>query len=249
MKAVVILLLMSFFLVSCDTNEPPERPDLAASIAPEDDGCPNQPEAVATAESALSADIDGDGTDDPVAIVTDDDGDAGCRSFILVDLESGVASEPIWVHEEQGGLGAPRINSFTQIDGRGGLEILVDEMVGASTQFVGAFTFVDGVLERIEPPESGSDIWSGASDGVFPYGGSVGHIEGADCHTDGGIVVSAALPAGPAANTYVVARRFFDIEGAKLILRDTERTVATAKEVFEDIPEFRASPFGSCPSN
>ena len=249
MRQMVGVLLFAFLFSSCDSGDAPDRPVPAASVASEDDGCPNQAEAVASFEPALSADIDGDGSDDPVAIVTDDGGDTGCRTFILVDIEGGAVSEPIWVHEEQGGLTAPRINSVAQIDGRLGFEILVDEMTGASTQFVGAFTLVDGMLERLEPPEAADDIWAGSSDGVFPYGGSVGHIEGADCHADGGIVVSAALPAGPSENTYVVVRRFFDIEGAELTLRDTERPIATAKEVFEDFPEFRASPFGSCPNN
>ncbi|HEV3472933.1 MAG TPA: hypothetical protein VG408_06965 [Actinomycetota bacterium] len=220
-----------------------------SSIAPEDDGCPNQTEATTDTDPVASTDVTGDGTEDPVHIVTDDDGSEGCRAFLVVHVDGGAASEPIWLTGRQGGLEEPRINSFVQIDERQGLEILVDEMSGASTQFVGAFTFVDGRLERIEPPEKAGDIWSGSADGLFPYGGSVGHIEGADCAEEGGIVVSAALPAGPAANTYVVARRFFEVEGAELTLRDTERTVATAEEVFDDFPEFRASPFGSCSSN
>lgn len=253
-----VWLVVAMLLFSACTATPPGGEDIVQTgIAGEDDGCPGQADVVGNDEARLgggvTGDIDGDGREDEIYMTENEAADRGCSTFLTVRLVRGdnaeIVSEPIWKSGAQGGLEQPRINSLVQIDGREGLEILVDEMSGASTQFVGAFTFVDGTLERIEAPEATEDIWSGAAEGVFPYGGSVGHIEGADCHADGGIVVSAALPAGPAANTYVVVRRYFDIEGAELTLRDTERPIATAKEVFEDFPEFRASPFGSCPSN
>ncbi|MGH2757330.1 MAG: hypothetical protein ACRDI3_06030, partial [Actinomycetota bacterium] len=143
----------------------------------------------------------------------------------------------------------PRLNSLAQIDGAGGLEIVVDEIAGASTQFVGAFTFIDGALERIEPADPVADIWAGASDGVFPYGGSVGHVEAVDCSDEGEIVVSVALPGETPAKLkqgiYTVTRRFFEIEGAELVESDTQE-----KEVEFDFgttyPEFGSSPFGGC---
>lgn len=247
MKTLTVLLLVCLAVSACD-NQPAER--ITPLESNETDGCDNQKAAIESGwldqEGEVEADFDGDGQQDVAHLVLDDSGERGCRAFLVARTASIEGSEPIWKNGAQGGLEQPRINSVAEIDGRAGLEILVDEMAGASTQFVGAFTFVDGRLERIEPPESADDIWSGSADGVFPYGGSVGHIEGADCHPDGGIVISAALPAGPSANTYVVARRFFDIEDAEVSLRDTERAVATSKGVFEDYPEFRASPFGSC---
>lgn len=255
MRQLVLVVCLCLFVVACD-NQPAEKTPterVSPLVSNETDGCDNQKAAIESGwldqEGQVEADFDGDGQQDRAHLVLDDSGERGCRAFLVARTASVEGSEPIWKNGPQGGLEQPRINSVAQIDGRGGLEILVDEMAGASTQFVGAFTFMDGTLERIEPPESAGDIWSGSADGVFPYGGSVGHIEGADCHPDGGIVISAALPAGPAANTYVVARRFFDIEGAEVTLRDTERAVATSKGVFEDYPEFRASPFGSCPDS
>lgn len=232
-----------------------ESPRVApARVVDEDDGCPDQQESVAEGErldSETIADADGDGTEDAIYLVRDETADQGCRAFLVVATQGAdrvVASEPVWRAGAQGTLPEPLIHSVVQIDGERGVEILVDELVGASTRFVGAFALDGDQLERIAPSDPVADFWSGAEDFLFPYGGSVGHIEGADCAEDHDVVVSVALPAGPSAGTYAVARRFFDLEGAELVQRDLARTVATSDDVFEGFPEFRASPFGSCPS-
>jgi len=222
----------------------------------EDDGCENQVRAVTTVdnrlEDELRGDIDGNGSDDPVRIYLDRSSDAGCRAFVVVETEEVVASEPIWEIGREGGLPQPRLNSLAQIDGRPGLEILVDELAGASTQFVGAFTFVDGALERIEPAEPGEDLWAGAAQGVFPYGGSVGHVEAVDCVGDGEIVVSVALPGGTPRKVergiYTVTRRFFEVSGTELLAMRTEEE-EVAFEFGETYPEFGSSPFGGCPAD
>ena len=222
-------------------------------MADEDDGCSDQQESISRGEqlgSETSADVDGDGTQDHIYLVRDGDAEEGCRAFLVLETQGNgglIASEPVWRAGSRGTLPEPLIHSVVQIDGEGGSEVLVDEMAGASTRFVGAFTFVEDMLERVTPSEPTADFWSGAEEFLFPYGGSVGHIEGADCADQHDVVVSVALPAGPSANTYAVARRFFDLDGTELIQRDLARTVATADEVFENFPEFRASPFGSCP--
>ncbi|MDQ3963081.1 MAG: hypothetical protein M3277_04095 [Actinomycetota bacterium] len=250
---VALVLCLAMFACDDQPAESEQQERTTPLVSNETDGCDNQEAAIDSGwldqETELQADFDGDGQQDIAHLVLDESGDPGCRAFLVARTATTEGSEPVWKKGAEGGLPEPRLNSVVEMNGQPGLEILVDEISGASTQFVGAFAFVDSTLERVEAPESTGDIWSGASEGVFPYGGTVGHIEGADCHDDDGIVVSAALPAGPAANTYVVARRFFDVEGAELVLRDTKRSVATAEEVFDDYPEFRASPFGSCSSN
>lgn len=255
MKAIGVALLLAVLVLAGCEDAPTGAPEAADSLAPEDDGCPNQEEIeaeMAVTDATNAADVDGDGSEDPVAILTAPDGGDGCRTFLVVELESGIASEPISVLGSEGGLGTPRVNSFVQIDGRGGVEIVIDEMAGASTQFVGAFTFVDGALERIEPANSVADIWSGASEGVFPYGGSVTHVEAADCSGEGEIVVSIALIGESRAETrkgiYEVTRRFFDVDGAELVEAGTE----TEKVEFDfgnSYPEFGSSPFRSCPTS
>jgi len=254
LKRSHLVLIVVLGVSACSRGlDPVPLPEVEAEI--EDDGCENQVRAVTTVdnrlEDELTGDIDGNGSDDPVRIYLDRSSDAGCRAFVVVETEDVVASEPIWEIGGEGGLPQPRLNSLAQIDGRPGLEILVDEIAGASTQFVGAFTFMDGALERLEPVEPAEDLWSGASDGVFPYGGSVGHVEAVDCVADGEIVVSVALPGETPSKVergiYTVTRRFFRVEGAELLATKTEE-----KEVRFDFgktyPEFGSSPFGSCPA-
>ncbi|MDQ4064475.1 MAG: hypothetical protein M3161_00320 [Actinomycetota bacterium] len=232
------------------TESPPVEP---ARVVSEDDDCPDQREIVTDGDhlaSEASADVDGDGTEDEIYLVRDDAAPEDCRAFLVVATQgedARVVSEPVWRRGSRATVPEPRIHSVVQIDGEPGIEIVVDEAAGASTRFAGAFTFDGDALERIAPAEP-TEFWSGAEEFLFPYGGSVGHIEGADCADQHDVVVSVALPAGPSANTYAIARRFFDLEGAELVERDLVRTVATADDVFEDFPEFRASPFGSCPS-
>lgn len=242
------LMCISLFFVACTNGE--EQRETAARVVDEDDGCPEQTVVVRTADLSgeVEGDVDGDEAPDTIGIALDEAADVQCQAFLVARLDSGSAvSEPIWRSGEQGGITAPNIHRVVQLDGAGGTEILVDEAAGASTTFAGAFTFTDGVLERIEPRDIEGDIWSGAAEGLFPYGGSVGHIEGADCADGHDVVVSVALPAGPSENTYAVVRRFFDLEDARLVEQDLQRTIATAQKLFDTFPEFRASPFGSCP--
>lgn len=243
------VVIVGLFLVSCTEAEEagvtPER------VVDEDDGCVDQTAIVESAalRGQVEGDIDGDGIPDTIGIAFDDAADPGCEAFLVARLASGsVLSEPIWRSGAQAGLSAPNVHRIVEVDGSGGAEILVDEAAGASTTFAGAFTFTDDTLERVQPRGIEGDIWSGAADGLFPYGGSVGHIEGADCADEHDVVVSVALPAGPSDNTYALVRRFFDLQGARLIEQDMERAIATAEELFDTFPEFRASPFGSCPS-
>ena len=236
-------LLIALAMGSCDGpgQTLPQEPVV------EEGECPNQRDAVSSipAVQRLDGDIDGDGIDDRVTLHIDE-GTRGCEAFVAVTTVRVVASEPVWEAGSDGGLPKARLNGVTEINGDPGLEIVVDEMSGASTQFAGAFALVADELERIEP-EAADATWTGAREGVFPYGGSVGHIEGVDCAPEGGLVVSVARPAPSGKDSYAVIRRFFDVDGAALSLRDSERITAAAEEVFE-LAEFRAAPFGSCPN-
>jgi hypothetical protein len=253
MTRSLALLVVAVIAAGCSGDPGPPAPDPDPIVA-ESDGCDDQDAVVndptTRLEEELTGDIDGDGSDDVVYLAQTRSGDRGCMAFVVAETEQGTVSEPVWKIGREGGLPQPRLNSLAQIDGDGGLEILVDEIAGASTQFVGAFTFIDGELERIEPADPAAGIWAGASDGVFPYGGSVGHVEAVDCADDGEIVVSVALPGDTPSKVdrgiYSVTRRFFAFEGAELIESDTQE-----EEVEFDFgktyPEFGSSPFGSCP--
>jgi hypothetical protein len=146
----------------------------------------------------------------------------------------------------QGGLPEPRIHELVDIDGDGASEVVVDEAAGASTQFVGAFAISDGALERLRP--TGNEGGTLEAEGLFAYGGSVGHIDGVGC-ASGEIVVSGAVPGDApgdlAHQIYRVDRRFYEIDGSTLKLDRTEKLRLPANRL-EGLPEFSLGPFGNC---
>lgn len=197
---------------------------------------------------SAQADVDGDGLIDQVAVVADEDGSRGCRAFVIADLGGGgVAVAPVWEVGPEGGLPQPRLNSAVDINSDGRDEAVVDEAAGASTQFVGVFTFVDGDLQRMsaEGRALSSDV-GGVE--LFGYGGSVGHLDAIDCAARGRVVVTQAVPTSDpnaAAGVYEVTRRFAEVNGATLGLVYVERT-ATRDTSFARFPEFAGSPFAGC---
>ena len=216
--------------------------------------CPNEARAFDPAfqlGTSATTDVNGDGVEDSVRLAVDaTSSDTACSTFVVVELGGGTTTigAPVWQIGSQGGLPQPRIHGFADLDDRPGNEILIDEAAGASTQFVGAFVVIDDDLQRITVKGgTGADDVSGASD-LFPYGGSVGHVEAADC-TDGGVVVSVATPSfepGDAAEgIYEVERRLFVFEGS-VLERESVETHDVPIDQLERFPEYGASPFGSC---
>ena len=215
--------------------------------------CPNEAAALDPARqlgTSTSADVDGDGVQDGVRIAADPaSSNTACTTFVVVEASSsGTVAAPVWEIGSMGGLAQPRVHGFANLDGRPGDEILVDEAAGASTQFVGAFVYFDGDLQRITVEGSfGSEEVPGGAD-LFPYGGSVGHVEAADC-TDDGVVVSVATPSSEPGDAeegiYRVERRIFVFDGPTLEREDVEVHNVPIDEL-ERFPEYAAGPFGSC---
>ena len=269
------LLVIVAMLVSCSGDDPPDdelppgvvegSPSIgiasptsaspsASPSTPVVATCPNEAEAAANpalqSGTTATADIDGDGASDEVHLALDPAGQTGCAAFVVVDTGGGaVAASAVWEIGSQGGLPAPRLNGFVDIDGRPGNEILVDEAAGASTQFVGAFMYLEGSLERITV---GGAIGGGAPAGgedLFAYGGSVGHLSAVDCTSDDRVVISTATPGAARSDAeegiYDVERRFFVFEGAQLQRTDTESEQVPIDQL-NRYPEYRSSPFLSC---
>lgn len=263
------LLLVAAVAMSCSSGDPEEKglppgvvegaptvivttpgPSPTSSVTTSD--CPNE-SAIADDRArqvgpTSTADVDGDGVQDEVGLATDPAGPEGCATFVVVRIGGvTVTSAPVWEVGAEGGLPQPRIHGFTNIDGRPGAEVLIDEAAGASTQFVGAFVYIDEDLERITA-KGGLAPEGGPFDDLFPYGGSVGHIEAVDCTADG-IVVSTAVPSGGSAGggsvVYEVERRLFTYDGAVLEEQETESEEVPIEDL-DRFPEYSASPFGSC---
>jgi hypothetical protein len=143
----------------------------------------------------------------------------------------------------------PTLNSLIQLDFEPGEEIVVNLEAGASTQFVGVFKLTADGIERITIEGRGPGPFAQeiAQENLFPFGGSVGHLEAVDCLNPALIVMSAATPKGNSADRYKVERRFFRLEGTVLSLQPEANEVHEVEGLTVDsFREFAGSPFLSC---
>jgi hypothetical protein len=188
-------------------------------------------------EGSLEGDVDGDGTPDIVTLLVNETGAPGCKAFVVVDTADEDLLTPIADENIEFALGFPTLNLLAEIDDQPGMEVVVDVTAGASTAFAGVFSASGGALDRIRLEADAL----GYGD-LFPYGGSVGHLEASDCAPDGGVVVSVATPKG---KRYQLKRSFFSFTGPKLGLEDTERRRIDINDL-QRFPEFAGPPFASC---
>lgn len=245
MKAkICCVVVLSWVLSACTTDS--AAPEAQPPSPTETFACPNQLETIEDAGSlvgeSVDDDVDGDGTPDSISIHMDAEGGPGCQAYLTVETRGEHLSVPAWLIGAQGGLPQPQIKAIVDINSDGSKEIVLDEATGASTQFVGVYGISDGELVWLRSREQ---------QGLFPFGGSVGHIEAVDCLTDGTIVVSMAVPAPNAevpAQIYSVRRRIFSLSGGRLVPEMTEHHRISIQDL-ERFPEYQSSPFGNCPAN
>lgn len=206
-------------------------------------GCANEGSLIdeATADAgAFGADLDDDGLDEQLILAKDPGGPRGCQAILgVIGASLGRLYLPI-DDEVSFDLGLPAVSGVTEIDGAAPKEIVVNLLSGASTGFAGLFSIKDGRLVRIVL--EGDSPYSR----LFPFGGSVGHLEGSDCSGRGTIVISSATAVGR--GRYKVVRRFFESIGAAFVLDEqaTETEKVEPKDL-KSFPEFGGAPFASCP--
>ena len=246
-----MFLLVVLLIGGCSDDAPAPRGEGTASpsatnTSAEPSASPSVPCAGAIAdgerlEGFAEGDVDGDGRVDEVFLVRSESAEADCRNVLVVQGEGATYAASTDDPEMPSALPQPRINRLAHVDDDPGAEVIVDLQAGASTQFVGLFKVLDGRLERLRFQADG-----GLGD-LFPYGGSVGHIEASNCSDDEGshVVIAVATPRGP---RYLVERTFYRIEGAALVetRRDEERLPVEALTQEHD---YVTSPFGSCVVN
>jgi hypothetical protein len=190
---------------------------------------------------SLRGDVDGDGVPELVRIAVDPRGAEGCRAFVVARLASGAVAAPIPQWEPSPSLPAPHLNGLAQIDAAPGGEIVVDVGAGASTQFEGIYTYRGSTLAPLA-------IQGAAFDGLLPYGGSVGHLDGQACTPDG-VVVSTALVKGVAGVHYSVLRKFFrPVDGGLIYEPSRSEHLVVPARALQKLPEFAGGPFAGCPA-
>jgi hypothetical protein len=230
--------LSMLLIVACDGvgpasgRGPMTSPSPASAVA----ACPDWQDA-SYQQGSLERDVDGDGMPDTVRLSVDRSAPRGCKAFVVVRTRQGDLVAPIGDENIPFNLGLPSLNNLVEIDGRDGAEVVADITAGASTAFAGVFSAAGGELRRMR---FASD--SMPEGDLFPYGGSVGHLESSDCARKGMVVISAATPRG---RRYQLERRFFSVQGARLILEEKDRLRIDIRDL-EDFPEFAGPPFVSC---
>lgn len=192
----------------------------------------------------LIGDVDGDAVPDHTYVTVDAEASPGCQAFVAVSGPASFAA-PIEDWDPAAGMSSPTLNRLAQIDGRPGAEVVVNVAAGASTQFVGVWSALNGQMQRLTAEQSANG--GSPSSQLFAFGGSVGHIEAVDCTGGGEVVITSAIPQGA---KYQVERRFYEpVDGAlSLEPAKTERPVLSAQNV-NDLPEVAGSPFGTCPAS
>lgn len=255
MKKICLGLACVIFLIACTGDDPvpldgeggpSQRLDPNAA-------CENEGSVIDSAtepeEDVLKGDVDGDEDDDTVYLTADADADPGCRSFLIVVSGDTTYSAPVDPSGAPRSLPEPTLHSLIQLDFDPGSEIVVNLEAGASTQFVGVFKLTADGIERITIEGRGPGPFAQelGQDSLFPFGGSVGHVEAVDCINPGLIVMSAATPMGSGADRYEVERRFYRLEGTVLTLQPESTEVHQVDGLeLEPFREFGTSPFGMC---
>jgi hypothetical protein len=249
MRLVVGAVIICATFLSCDSSPPAPDDQISTGIVTGSD-CANEEDAVVDAVSQtgiLEDDVDGDGESDSVFLVEDDEGEPGCKSFIVVrtaGTQYSTAADPTGTPRS---MSTPTLNSLAEVNGREGVEIVINVEMGASTQFAALFTFSSGGIEPIELKGKGPGPFASGLGDLFPFGGSVGHLDAVDCTNEGDVVMSAAIPSGDSADAYEVERRFFRVQGSKLVLdKDRTRVEVVDAAGVDEFPEFSGSPFLSC---
>jgi hypothetical protein len=220
------------------TPTPESSPSTATAVCPNQGRVTSDPSA--RIGGSLEGDLDGDGGAEEVSLAFDEGGAHGCQAFVVVDGPELAKAIALDGFDPALGLPQPRLHGLAEVDTVPGSEVIVDLVAGAATQFVGLFTMSGGKLARVVV--EGDEF---PADDLFPYGGSVGHVEASDCTQDPGtVVVSIATPRG---EDYRVTRRFFTVEGAspRMVLASTERKRVAFEELGR-FPEYVSSPFGAC---
>ena len=191
---------------------------------------------------SLRGDVSGDGVDDRIHVVVDDDADIGCRAFLVVMHNHELATVALDVDGLDPSLGLPALRDLKQVDSGDGADVVVDLIAGASTVFAGVYSMATGELARLTIEGSEPPVQD-----LFAYGGGVAQLSAVDCAAEGAIVISTAVPRGA---RYLVTRNYYTAAAGALTSRGEP---STRKVTFERLParfpEFAGPPFGSCPAD
>jgi hypothetical protein len=186
---------------------------------------------------SLRGDVDGDGITDKAFVVGQRTGQDLCVYLLRVSSGSTTYETEIVFERALEPHGVIRPTYLAEVDGRPGLEVIVDVHHGAAVSFAQMFTIVDGELRQIVRSDEPASY-------PFGYAGSLGAGNAVDClPNDAGMIVFSGYERAPDGYGYNVSRKFYQARGAQHVLTDTEEYYSKR---FPKLPEYRKSPLGSC---
>lgn len=252
-RMAAIFLATGVSLAACQPDPPREQtPESATSVeggaaaSVDASSCPNEERVVAGAgrrrRGRLIADLDGRPGSERAWIALTPGERVDCSAWLVVDGAFGRKVVPLAATDDfaSEALGLPALAGGARIDSRAGAEIVVDVAAGASTTFAAVFSFFEDTVVKVDVRGRGAP-----PDDLFPYGGSVAHVNAVDCAGPATVMTTQAQAS---ARRYSVTRRLFSADGPvwRALPQRTERGSATPRRLAAVWPEFGSFPFSSC---
>jgi hypothetical protein len=223
---------------------PSPTTDGRATCAEIEEALPAVPDTYQVKGTELSGDIDGDGSAERVTVNGDDDKPERCRYMIVVESADGqkvgdVLARLPW----QGWFGVdPQPLALAQIDGRPGLEVVIDITPMAVYRPGAVYTMGGGELESMR-------LGGRRYGELFPIYDEF--PAGSDCIEESGTIVvsdSNLADGGADDSHWDVTRTFYQANGTLFERVDREEYVVEVGPPSQlQFPELRGKAFISCP--
>lgn len=207
--------------------------------------CADEQRVVAQAldRSHLTADVNGDGRPDTVAVASQPGAAKPCRAFVGVRVAGGSTYSthlvPNAVPVE--GLRA-RVIGLPRLGGRRPAEIVVDTAGAVDAVLAQLFALGGGRLYAVPVRVPG---FSGGT--FIVTGGGVMFPQGAGCTADGRMVLSAAAQSADG-TSFRVTRRTYQVRGQplRLVAPVVERATVPVDQLTARFPEFAGEHWTAC---
>jgi hypothetical protein len=187
----------------------------------------------------LPADVDGDGEADQVVVAVDENGRPGCRSFLGVRTDAGTTYSTAMPDATREPLPfPPEVIGVPQLGDVPGAEVVVDTQARADGAYAQLYTLTGSGLTQVQVP--GTD-----DDSILVEGGGVTAPSGADCRSNGDLLLSNAQVRGP--RTFEVTQQVYSLQVDRLVQsRPPTTSDVAADDLTAQFPEFSAPHFGAC---
>jgi hypothetical protein len=132
----------------------------------------------------------------------------------------------------------PEVIGLPQLGTEGGAEIVVDTQARADGALAQMYTLTDSGLAPVQVPDTEDDTF-------LVEGGGVTAPSGADCRSDGDLLLANAQLRGR--DTFVVTQQAYTLQGTQLVPAGSPTTSqVAANDLVRQFPEFATPHFAPC---